>query len=419
MVVGYKPIYDVTGGGSQRGAGMPELGAEGLYFGILNEPTLEELKEIGEEEMIGVTIEELRYVQCYDESGIINLYLRQMGGNITLNPEQVDALAQEIVGRQEEIWSSILEDNSRELNELRNKLRNLLISLVEEKHPGYYRLYEVARDGLRRLGKNFPKDRKIQKLLVCVRQVTAISNQITQANLRLVVSIAKGYLGRGLSFGDLIQEGNLGLMKAVDRFNPKLGIRFGTYAFWWIRQTVTRAIIDQARTIRFPIHVVDTANMLKRVSCSLAQELGREPTSQELAERAGLSLEKVHKILKAPSHLLSLDNPIGDDGNTLGNLIEDKKISTPLEAMIRSDLVYQIDKVLDTLTPREGKILRMRFGIGDETAHTLEGIGRKLGVTRERIRQIEKKALGKLRRSSCANKLRLFIDEENGNKESF
>ncbi|HNT31568.1 MAG: RNA polymerase sigma factor RpoD [Acidobacteriota bacterium] len=303
-----------------------------------------------------------------------------------------------------------LEERREELEALRNKTRKK--KTAQDLEPQIKEIAKNLRAAQKDIGLDAPHLRRIIRAITTGKKISdQAKKELVAANLRLVVSIAKKYSNRGLQFLDLIQEGNMGLMKAVDKFEYRRGYKFSTYATWWIRQAITRAIADQARTIRIPVHMIETINKLIRISRQLVQEIGREPTSEEIARKMDMPVGKVRKIIKIAQEPISLETPIGEEEDShLGDFIEDKVMPSPPDAVIHINLREQIEEALKSLTEREAKVLKMRFGLGDGNEHTLEEVGQQFKVTRERIRQIEAKALRKLKHPSRSKKLRSFTN---------
>ncbi len=383
-------------------------------FQKMNEISQEMKKVLKDQSKKRALRERLRKIRHEVVEVILEMHLQQ---------KQIDILVEklrDVVGQFEET-ERLLEHSRRKIGHTRDEILRRLGDGNEEPsfEPEKRELYEQfaqAHDRIAHLEVETllsPSEAKesLQQIFRGEEKVREAKAELIKANLRLVVSIAKRYTNRGLQFLDLIQEGNIGLMKAVDKFEYKRGFKFSTYATWWIRQAITRAIADQARTIRIPVHMIETINKLIRTSRHLVQELGREPLPEELAKEMQMPVDKVRRVLKIAREPISLETPIGEEEDShLGDFIEDKKTISPIDSAVRYDLVKKIGQALSSLTDREEKVIRLRFGIGESTDHTLEEVGQDFDVTRERIRQIEAKALRKLRHPSRSNHLKSFLD---------
>lgn len=357
---------------------------------------IQELSTFSESELEGGEEKE-----PFESEEVTSLYLKEMGKYPLLTPEREAELSKIIRGGFYAIIEAVEKHPSQvpEMEALRAE-----IALWRKRDPGLKpkkSLLNFLVKSIEEMKERYPGDESLQKLYeeveVRVSEIEAAKDEMVRANLRLVVSIAKRYIGQGLPLADLIQEGNLGLMRAVFRFDYRKGNKFSTYASWWIRQAITRAILDKTRTIRLPVHFLELRSQFFKTFYELVKELGREPTPAELSERTGLPQEKILAIFEASREPVSLELPIGDEDSTLGDFIENKDSPSPYEEVKDRDLSEKIRSLLSTLSPREEKIIRLRFGIGEEDEYTLEEIGRRFGVSRERIRQIEKKALSRLR----------------------
>ncbi|NDY42056.1 sigma-70 family RNA polymerase sigma factor [Dissulfurirhabdus thermomarina] len=349
-----------------------------------------------------------------DSEEITTTYLREMGRYELLTPEREETLSRTIREGFNGIVAAIMEHPAEhaELEELREQIRTWRRRDPSLKPKKQQLNHLVA--SVKDLAARYPDDARVSELLAYVlearRHIEKAKDEMINANLRLVVSIAKRYMHQGLSLADLIQEGNLGLMRAVFRFDYTKGNKFSTYASWWIRQAITRAILDKTRTIRLPVHFLELRSQFFKAFYALLKELGREPTPGEISEQTGLPMEKILSILEASREPVSLETPVGDEDSTLGDFIENHDAVSPYESVKEKELTERIRAILSTLSPREEKIIRLRFGIGEDGEYTLEEIGRRFNVSRERIRQIEKKALNRLRHSTRRDRLKYFLD---------
>lgn len=370
----------------------------------------------GEEEVSDTGAEEgLETEEIPEHEGLVAAYFREMLRYSILSPEEERELGRIIKHGQEGVLQLVLQSQAdlEELAYLKRKVE-AWFQAPEKSAQAKEKLFRLIHQTLQRLLRHRPEAQEIRVLMNRIRategEVTQARDKMIKANLRLVVSIAKKYLHRGLTFSDLIQEGNLGLMKAVTRYDYTTGYRLSTFASWWIRQTITRAIYDKTRTIRIPVHLQEIRNRCYRAFYDLLKELGREPNLKEISERSGVSEEKILMVTNLSDELISLETPVGDEGDRLGDFIRNDKAVSPYEGILESELTDKTSHILNTLTHREERIMKMRFGIGEEVEHTLEEIGRAFKVSRERIRQIEKKALKRLKHPTRKAALEDFLE---------
>jgi RNA polymerase primary sigma factor len=368
-----------------------------------------------EESLDGDVEDTIETDEIPEHEGLVAAYFREMLRYAILSPEEERELGRIIKHGQEAVLELVINDTT-DLDEMKflQKKVNHWFSTPEKSAQAKEKLFRLIHQTIQRVLKQNPKQKAIKELLAKIRTTEADVNQardkMIKANLRLVVSIAKKYLHRGLTFSDLIQEGNLGLMKAVTRYDYTTGYRLSTFASWWIRQTITRAIYDKTRTIRIPVHLQEIRNRCYRAFYDLLKELGREPNLKEISERSGVAEDKILMVTNLSDELISLETPVGDEGDRLGDFIRNDKAVSPYEDILESELMDKTSFILNTLTQREERIMKMRFGIGDEVEHTLEEIGRAFKVSRERIRQIEKKALKRLKHPTRKAALEDFLE---------
>jgi RNA polymerase primary sigma factor len=390
-------------------------------FNVASDEELEVTEQLhagsyaSEESLDGDIEDSIETDEIPEHEGLVAAYFREMLRYAILSPEEERELGRIIKHGQEAVLELVLNDTTEleEMKFLKKKVKHWF-STPEKSAQAKEKLFRLIHQTIQRILKQYPKHKAIKDLLASIKATEADVNQardkMIKANLRLVVSIAKKYLHRGLTFSDLIQEGNLGLMKAVTRYDYTTGYRLSTFASWWIRQTITRAIYDKTRTIRIPVHLQEIRNRCYRAFYDLLKELGREPNLKEISERSGVAEDKILMVTNLSDELISLETPVGDEGDRLGDFIRNDKAVSPYEDILESELMDKTSFILNTLTQREERIMKMRFGIGEEVEHTLEEIGRAFKVSRERIRQIEKKALKRLKHPTRKAALEDFLE---------